>query len=374
MIRSHAFAAVLLVFSASPSLSQTAPSDRFLEGFRSSASVAGLSVTWGSASPNADGLLLGQVEVGEARTGRVWTIERIMVEGITLDDAGRAVARRMVVSDEVLDIEGKGIGTGVDVAINGMVFEGVATPAPESEALRDLALHYDRMSIGNVQVMINGDTLARFDDIHASGEWKGDERLSFAAGIRAFSIFTAEMPWLLQLGYQSLSGSASMSGNWSVADGRLSMKAGLDVVQAFSIENEFELSGYTRDLYAMATRPGASAERVAMSLTGLSIDSGRVSFEDKSLVRRPLDLVAVQKGKPVEVVIDELVAPVAAIAPSLYADREMGAAVATTFRDFLRAPGTLSVVLAPATPVRLMDLSGGLVLIGDRLGMSVTRE
>lgn len=365
--------AFFALFSTS-ALAQTAPTDQFVSAFRDSASAAGLSLSWATETPNADGLVLGQVELGDARTGRVFVVERIMVEGISVDKDGRAVARRLVVSDEIIDVEGKGIGTGIDVAVNGLVFEGVATPAPGSAMLRDIAVHYDRMALGNLQVMINGATLARFDNAFTTAEWKADERLSFTGGIGSFSIFATEIPWFLQLGYPTVSGSAAMTGHWTVADGRMSVKSTLDVVQAFGIEASIDLSGYSRELYAAAASPRASAETMTFSLMAMSLDAAKLAYQDKSFVNRALDLAAVTKGRPVEAVIEEITRPIATQASAFHEDPAKGTALLETIRAFLADPGSLTLALAPKTPVSIIEMGARIPYPGDRLGVTLTRK
>lgn len=161
---------------------------------------------------------------------------------------------------------------------------------------------------------------------------------------------------LAELGYTKLDFSLSAASTWNDQTGEANLNnfvfSGKDMG---ALKANFTMGGVTPDVYAtFKNHPGENLPPEV--LKKLTLIKGQLTFDDSSLTRRVLAMLAKQAGQPTDQYVRQLVTlvPVGAM---MLPDPALQMKFAKVAQAFLANPGSVTVSVAPAKPASLADLN-----------------
>lgn len=312
------------------------------------------------------GLDLPPLEAGE-----------LTLEGVTPRADGGYMIERIAVPDIAIDDEKS------HFVLRNTVFTGCQiAPKPEGRALQDLT-YCRSLAMGPAEIGAGGvPPVATFQRVtYAVREQPRDTGLTFefrADGLsynfEALGEAANSEEWK-KVGLPKSQGSAGLKGRWSLADGRLVLEEGQLALDGFGrLAVAFDLSGYTLDALSKmqkavdpatidsrdTTRKPSVAAQAAMlqMFAGLTINGASLRFEEGGLTKRLFAFLAEKQSlsPPQLVTVLKIAAAGEVTKRAQMLGQPLSEAVLRAANAYLSDPRSLTVTLAPASPVPAIAL------------------
>lgn len=167
---------------------------------------------------------------------------------------------------------------------------------------------------------------------------------------------------LQELGYDTLSLNVSGSGKWEPDAGTLVIPdLKISGENAATLSLSLSLGGVTRDVVDQLNASADNPEESLGILQGISIAGVTIRLDDSSLTGRILD----QEAKKAGVDTSQYVAGLTSSLPlmlGMLQNKDLEAQVAGAVTEYLNAPGSLEITVAPAAPVPMAQIMGTVMI------------
>jgi hypothetical protein len=277
---------------------------------------------------------------------------------------------------------------GLTFDLSPLIIRGWSIPAESStDPLATLSL-WDSAELASAAFKMADKTVFSVTGVSSSVTRPGDGKpMAFTGNVASFSadlsgIADPQTKAIVDaFGYQTINGSATATGTWNLADGRMNVTQ-----NEFTVENagkfgfKFDFSGYTLDFIKsmqeaqkkMAAEPeGETNSAAEMEMLGLmqqlSLNGATIRFDDDSLTGKILDIVAQQQGQKREDIVNLAKAglPFALMQMQM---PELAAAISPAINAYLDDPKSIQIMAAPAAPVPFTLLGGAAMANPDNPG------
>jgi hypothetical protein len=286
-----------------------------------------------------------------------------------------------------------GKGSNLSITIPGATAEGwyvralPSTPTPKDELLSSLTFA-NKMSSGPITITSSGQTL-KIDGIDTT--WSGDP----ATGMGKFSLKVSNLAvpeatlaafdtgnmWK-QLGYSGLSFDIATDGDLTPTGDNLAYSFNLSLgarnVGSLSLNAavaDLPVAAYSQMLKDQMAGKGIDFAAMSPQLQGVEIKGGSLRFDDASITKKMLPLIATMQGMDEKVLLASIPPTVQLTLVQLQNEALTKQAVDAVTK-FLADPKSLMVSLKPAAPMKVSDISAlDPAKPGDaitRLGVTVT--
>lgn len=367
---SSAALAALLAASA-PALAQDV--DAFLDRFQAVMAEQGTNVSWTGIEQyeSNDGEdVIGLTGVSIAVGGETTVLDLVEMIDVQEDNGGWRIGTVHV--PEYSKQDGDDAVYLSDVSVHGMTLE------PEGEENEyGGVLFYEAAELGEMAVTVKGEDVFTLRDLALAVDLpEGGEPMLFNGAAEAFTanLAAVEDPKtsaaVRALGYEQISGSFVIEGDWDPASGRMSLsRYDITVDDAGTIGIALEIGGYTPDFIrslretqaSMMANPGDNAS-TGLAMMGLmqqlTFHSARIHFSDDTLTGKVLEFVAQQQGARARDVANQAKAMVPFMMMQL-GNQELTTQTTMAVSSFLDNPQNLVVAAQPAMPLPFALIMAG---------------
>jgi len=243
-----------------------------------------------------------------------------------------------------------------------------ATPTAKDELLSTLTFA-SKMSSGPVSVTSQGQTVT-IDGIDST--WNGDpvtgtgkftlKVTNVAVPEATLALFDTGNMWK-QLGYSGLNFDISTDGDLTPSGDNLAYSFNLSLgarnVATLSVNaavDNLPVSAYAQMLKDQMSGKGIDFAAMAPQLQGVEIKGGSVRFEDASITKKMLPLVAKMQGMDEQVLLASIPPTIQLTLVQLQNEALTKQAVDAVTR-FLTDPKSLAINVKPAAPMKVSDFS-----------------
>jgi len=243
-----------------------------------------------------------------------------------------------------------------------------ATPTAKDELLSTLTFA-SKMSSGPVSVTSQGQTVT-IDGIDST--WNGDpvtgtgkfslKVSNVAVPETTLALFDTGNMWK-QLGYNGLNFDISTDGDLTPSGDNLAYSFNLSLgarnVATLSVNaavDNLPVSAYAQMLKDQMSGKGIDFAAMAPQLQGVEIKGGSVRFEDASITKKMLPLVAKMQGMDEQVLLASIPPTIQLTLVQLQNEALTKQAVDAVTR-FLADPKSLAISVKPAAPMKVSDFS-----------------
>lgn len=343
-------------------------------------------IDWASVERDgADATLIGVTAQSE---GQSVEIGDVSLEGISEDDVGYRI--------EMVSLPRYEFGDDDDtVEIDGIWMSGVILPNEEEINRYGGFLFYSEAEVESIVVRSDGRDAFTMDGVTAQVDEPGaDGPMGFTAGAEAFTVDLSVLPDANQravvqaLGYEQLTGSLAMDGNWNPVDGRLTLSRNEIIVdEAGTLGFTVDLGGYTTEFVAavrqmqqaMADNPEQDESAQGLAVLGLmqqlTLHGAEIAYGDDGLTQNVLGFVAQQQGVQASDVANQAKAMLP-FAMAQLNNPDLSAMVTGAVNAFLDNPQSLRITAAPANPTPFALIMAGAMAspqsLTSTLGLTVT--
>lgn len=182
----------------------------------------------------------------------------------------------------------------------------------------------------------------------------------------------------MQQDFDDITLSSSQTTIMDQAKDTLEVKDGIfDMVDGFRLNFTYETSGLQALSKAKASEAIEKApKRPQDMLEHLNLNGMTLSLEDKSIVERALNISAQIRGKDVNRLKQEMRAAltIAPIVARNDLEKDIASQFGSAFMDFVDNGGTLTVQLAPETPLNFSDIDALNALSPEAVGFSARQD
>jgi hypothetical protein len=385
---------ISLAFASSVSLlatiaAQAVEAQDVADRFKALLAGQGATLSWSSLEDSGGRIVMKGVTAKAADAPEAAAIGDILFEDVEEADNGDIVVGTLSMPTYST------VSEGATLTMTGLAIAGAVLPSPDATDVVSQSGFFDSLDVDKVKVEKEGKQLFAMSGLNYTLE-RGDDGKSYTFSGTADS-FSADMTaagdpdtiaMLTMLGLSKPTGTFEMAGNWSLADGNLSLEQ-----MDFTIENAgtigltFDISGYTEDFIkalrdlqktmANATEDQkAAAGMAAMGLMQqLSFAGASIRYDDGSLAGRALDMAAgMQKIQRTD--MSKMAQMVIPMAIGQYVKPEFARKVSEEVAKFVREPKSFEIVAAPENPVPFMSVGMAAMStpqeIPDQLGITVS--
>lgn len=363
-------AVVLLAGTALPAWALDG--DAFATKLNEAYSVSGASIAYDSADVNGDMVTLTNAKVMSPGAPAMDAGD-LVFEGVEETGDGGYKVEKLDIAD--IDVT----KDDMRVVVTGMEMTGLSIPAQPSTDSIDTIVFYDGFSTGPVSVTVKGnEAFAMAGTEGKVTRLAGGNGADFTGTANGLKINTSTIKdpkakkTLADLGYDDLTGSASLAMSWEPQSGRVNMREyalTLDDVGRLNIT--LDISGYTMDFVkgmqqaqeAAAKNPDPKAAQQAQGLMmlgmlqQLTFSSAEISFEDASLTNRVLGYFGKQQGISGE----QMGQAVKGMLPLMLGQLGIPALaqqISAAANVYVDNPESLTISAAPAAPVPFSQIMG----------------
>jgi len=182
---------------------------------------------------------------------------------------------------------------------------------------------------------------------------------------------------LQQLGFDAITFKGSQTTVLDKGKDTMEVKDGIfDMKDGFRLNYTYGASGLSALAQSGEASHSDQAAQLQNMLENMKINGMTLSLEDKSIVERGLKLAAQMRGGEVKQVKREMRAAVtfAPLAARNDLEKDIASQLGSSFMDFIDEGGTLTVKLAPNTPINLSKIQDIQNLTSDDLGFSARHD
>ena len=378
-LRKLAYSAILLAISFDPAFAQDAAA--VAERIKAVAAAQGTVLAWTGVTGDASTMVIEGLSVKAANMDDTLPIGNVTLSGIVEDSGGYRV-------DTTTTSPISTTSEGLTFDLSPIIIRGWSIPAENSaDPLATLSL-WDSAELASAAFKMADKTVFSIAGISSSVTRPGDGKpMDFTGSVASFSgdlsgIADPQTKAIVDaFGYQTINGSATATGTWNLADGRLNITQNdFIVVNVGKFGFKFDFSGYTLDFIKsmqeaqkkMAAEPeGETNSAAEMEMLGLmqqlSLNGATIRFDDDSLTGKILDFVAQQQGQKREDIVNLAKAglPFALMQMQM---PELATAISPAINAYLDDPKSIQITAAPASPVPFTLLGGAAMANPDNPG------
>lgn len=370
---------------------------RLLEHYQKLADKHGLVVDYGALDETGEGsFVVRDLQLMGAEMSNPVRVRELVVTGAqdTGDDGFAAESARFSgLSFSTVDDTGKEIV----VTVDGGEGSGLYLPDPDNADAPLFRFTRSATTIGAVRVLVDGNEAVSLTGLSGEtvlDETAGSYRTRAAIESATFHAGNITDPQVKArfdaLDIDVITLSARFSGLWDMHSGRLELtEYSIDAPDLGRFDLSLAFEGYSeevaRELRRVSTERNAAgggdaeareaaSRRLLEAIGQLKLAGGRVSFADRSLTGRLLDLQAAETGGGRGDVIE--MASAMALGMTLPLENtEFSLMLGGAVRAFLSQPGNFSISLEPEAPVAVSDIVGAAIMspaaLIRRLGVKV---
>ncbi|MEW9808729.1 hypothetical protein ABUE31_22290 [Mesorhizobium sp. ZMM04-5] len=340
------------------------------EQIKAVAAAQGTAISWAGVSGDASSMVLQGVSVKATSDDDAVMLGDVTLSNVVEENGGYTVG---TTTTSPLSVTSEGF----TFDMSPIVIKGWKIPSEDAtDPLATLSL-YERADVASIAFKMADKTVFSMAGLSSSMSDPQSGPMDFVAGIESF---TGDLSGVSDpqtkaaidaFGYQTISGSAEMSGTWNPADGVMKVtRNDVTVADAGTLGVTFGLGGYTLDFVKsiqdvqkkIAAQPeGDTTSAAEMELLGLmqqlSFSGASIRFDDDSLTDKIIDFVAKQQGQKRE----DIVNLAKATLPFMLAQMEMPdlvAALVPAINTYLDKPESIEITAAPPAPVPFTMLGG----------------
>jgi len=350
----------------------------------------GIDLTFQEAQLSGDDVTLTGSAINGPQGGEPFNLGDLTLQDVTEEPDGTYRVGTFAL-DALEHQEGDLKFSMVDTSIEGMVL-------PRDEASDPFGgfMRYDHASVARIDVENESGPLATVENLTADLTIPDDNSaVDFNGTMESFNLNLQSLAQsgnaagaLEDLGYQQISGSATMEGRWQPSDGRLALSRYEAVIDdAGTLSFLFDIAGYTPQFIQAATEIAKQMEQKqgdqekatqGMAMLGLlqqlTFQGTAIRFTDDSLTGKLLDYQAEQMGSTP----DALIAQVKAMIPAQlgpYVGADTADSIAEAVATFLENPGNIEISAKPENPVPFAMLAAAAMaspeMLVKQIGLTV---
>lgn len=324
----------------------------------------------------------------------------VTLEGVTLKsaEAGESLPLGTLVLEDVREREDgsyrietvelesfKHQKDGITVSMTDLAVSGLVLPPDVSDDPFGGFLRFDRMEAARLDVTNADGPIATAENLYSNSAVSADKQTIDMNG--AIGSFWLDLGVMLEgekalrtveaLGYQEVTGSAVMEGNWRASDGRVTLsryEAAID--SAGTLTLMLDLAGYTPEFFRQLEESGDDPMR-GMAMLGmqqLTFHGASVRFVDDGLAEKGLTHAAQEQGSSPEDIVSQVKAAIPQQLSSFLGD-ELAGQIAEAVGTFLESPGSIEISAKPASPLPFAILMGAAMvspeMLAKQIGLSV---
>ena len=243
-----------------------------------------------------------------------------------------------------------------------------ATPSPKEELLSTLTFA-NKMSSGPITITTSGQTV-KIDSIDSS--WSGDPNTGigkFALKVSnvavpeaTLALFDTGNMWK-QLGYSGLNFDIGTDGDLAQSGDNLaysfSLSLGARDVGALSLNAQVDnlpVAAYAQMLKDQMAGKGIDFAAMSPQLQGVEIKGGSLRFDDASITRKMLPLVAKMQGMDEQMLLASI-PPTVQLTFVQFQNAELTKQAVDAVTKFLADPKSLMLSIKPPAPLKVSDFS-----------------
>ncbi|TPN80809.1 hypothetical protein FJ987_22345 [Mesorhizobium sp. CU2] len=332
----------------------------------------GVDISWTGTSGDDANVTLQGVSIKPAAEKEALPIGDVKLEGVAADNGGFDIA---TVSTSAFEHS----KDGVTLNLSPFVIHDMKVPAEGSTDPLGSILMYKSAELSNMTVKVGDKTAFSMDGLNVQITPPADGKaMEFTANTEKFTgdLSLVDDPKSKEaieaLGYQNISGTIAMAGNWQPSDGKMELsKYDISVDNAGTLGMTFDLGGYTVDFVKsmqamqkqMAAQPeGADNSAQGMAMLGLlqqlSFNGASIRYEDDSLTGKVLDYVGKQQGMSGKDVANQAKA-IVPFGMAQLNNPELTAEVSSAVNTFLDDPKSLEISAEPPSSVPFALIMAG---------------
>ena len=310
-------------------------------------------------------------DAGEESRLRIDTTE---IENGVVGDDGALTAASMRMRNVVIDEEDD---DDVSVAVAAIEITDPVLPAPESVSNLSgnevIAPAYSRAELNEIVIEAE-DTgripiaraLVTIDQMDGDMPTAGSLRVE-EIRVNADALDDDERDALSDLGYESLTLTAEVSGNWDPESGSLSIdNITLSGDDAGTLNASLKINGVTRALVTQLDAAQNNPQQAMGLMQGLLVEEVTVRLDNDTLVERVLDMQATEAGVTRETFVTQLTGALPMMLAILN-NAEFQNEVAGAASVFLNDPKSLQVTAMPGTPIPFASILGAAMMAPQSL-------
>lgn len=338
-------------------------------------SAGRLEITYDQASVTGDTVTISGVTLTPPDEDPVDVPGNLVFTGVSETGDGGYTAEKGTMDDFTIP------GEDADVTFSNLVVENLNVPAkPLSDPLENMHL-YSKVSVGPITVDDDNGQIVSIGSITIDNAPTGsDKTISGTFDVKDIDADLASRaeadvkPVMTQFGLETLHGNLHSAYSWDLDTGHLEVtEAALQIDNVGKLMGTFDLRGYDLDLItkmqqiqadlgdeAQATpdEQKAANEKVGqLMLDNLALAGASLRFDDGSVTKKVLQLLAEQNGATPEVMAMGFAAMAPAFAKQAGAPAALQQDISKAAATYLADPQNLEVRAAPAEPVPFKDLA-----------------
>ncbi|WP_011580462.1 MULTISPECIES: hypothetical protein [Chelativorans] len=353
-------------------------------------SKQGIEFTYTDARMDGNDVALSGTAVKGPEGGDGLDLGELTLEDVTEEPDGTYRVGRLAL-DAFEQQEGD-----LTISMEEATIEGLVLPRDEASDPFGGFMRYDHAAVARIDVENEDGPLATVENLVADLTIADDNSaVDFNGTAESFSLNLQAMVesgnaagLLEDIGYQQITGSASMEGRWQPSDGRLTLSRYEAVIDdAGTLSFLFDLSGYTPQFIQAAaeiakemdqSRGDQQQAAQGMAMLGLlqqlTFHGTAIRFTDNSLTGKLLDYQAEQMGSTPDALIGQAKAIIPAqLGP--YLGAEAAESVAEAVGTFLENPENIEISAKPENPVPLAMLAAAAMaspeMLVKQIGLAV---
>lgn len=336
-----------------------------LDRLKAMVTEQGMDMQWSAANPQDDGFVLDGVSFGMAGEP-----QRIEVGQVTLSDISEEDDDVVRIGSVSLPLFEMASPDGGQVSVNEITVEGLELPGPGTANEVTKLGFYERMAVGNAQVVMNGAKVATMQDLEVTAKRTDGGGMEFEGGVDTIAIDMTQSPsaeareTMAAFGYDTLSGGVSFSGAWDPASGDTKIDDySFTVDDAGTLGMTLDVSGYTlnlvkqlREMSKKMNAAGMSEDEKSMQglamlglMQGLTFTSATIRFDDDGLTTKALAFAGKKQGMSATDIANQAKAIVPFMLAQLQ-NPEFTAQVSAAVNAFMDNPQSIEISAKPAAP------------------------
>lgn len=374
---------VLLLLGTSSAFAVDAKA--FAERLKDVVQKQDVTLTYADASASGDDVEMKGVTL-DVKDDKV-DLGDLTFQGVTGSTADGWTVKKVPIKD-VDHTEGD-----VHSTVSGIAVEGLQIAGTNNQNKSLSGVYFDRAAIGSVEVEQGGKKSFSLSGSEIVNKQGSDGAYTSNFNFGTFNAdFTAGPPAegtevLRELGYEKVSGSGSGTAAWNPKTGELKLDPlQINVDNAGKLSFAYSITGYTpsfiqslKQLQQQMVQNPDAQQGAGMAILGLIsqlyLKSAHIGFVDQSLTGKLLDYYAKQNGQT----RDQLIAQLTGTLPmflSYLQNPDFQTAVTSAVEKFLKDPKSITVSIAPKTPVPATQIIGAAMgapqTLPDVLDLTVT--
>lgn len=372
MIKKHS---VLLAFTASilassSAYAATADADLVAERIKEIYAEQGVNINFESVTASGNDITLGNTTLQlKSISGDAFDAGDIQLKTVDAPADGTFTIGEIIVPDLLVEEpEEKAV-----VTLNGLRLENVILPAKDAKTALDKMVFYEKTSIGEMTVRVDGVTRSSIKDVVTTLNTSDrQQKIDFAMGIGNIFLSMegepAEENPLAPLGMTELNISVQSNGSWEPQKGNVQLQNlkfnAQDIGQLNIIT---DISGYDLEFVEALqktqqnmSQAGADLESSGMALLGLSeqlnIKNIEIRFDDDSVTKKLVAYFAEQQGTDAASFTQQLKLMAPLVAMQLQ-NPDFSNQVKEASDKFFDDPKSLTITAKPDQPVSLAAIA-----------------